>query len=312
MAEQLGFDDLRLRALDTVGCARGGMGDPAGLAEVESVIELASQASAIAELIRGWNNYTALLALHGNMRQVRAAETETVRLATHYGHHGFVRFIEGAAAIGNRYQTGEWDDAFARAEKVIAEIDQGVPIYGAGTAHGYRGLIKLARDDEAGAEADAVRTIELSGTVGDPQAVNPTLAVAAFIFASVGNKQRSGEMVTQALDNLRPLGHFSFGVIDSPWLMLAALELSREDEVVEVFAPQPWKALWVRALLAIAARDFQKAADLCAELGSRSLEAFLRLQSGQPDDVRAALEYYKAVGATRYIREADALQAASA
>jgi hypothetical protein len=45
------------------------------------------------------------------------------------------------------------------------------------------------------------------------------------------------------------------------------------------------------------------------KLGTTSLEAFFRLQSGRPADVRFAVEYYTAVGATRYLREAEALQA---
>ena len=311
MAEHLGLDDLRVRALNTLGVVHAGVGDPAGLAELDSVIELASQANAITELLRGWNNRTALLILHRNFQEVRAAETETLRLARHYGHHGFVRFIEGAASIGNRYHTGEWDDAYARAEKVIADIEQGAPAYGAGTPHGFRGLIRLARDDDADAEADAERTVEISGPSGDPQSVNPNLAMAAFIFTSVGNTQRSGAAVTHAVENLRPLRHLGFGVMESPMLAWAAVELGREAEVVEVFERQQWKPLWLQASLAVAARDFRGAADLCAEIGTTTLEAFFRLQSGRAEDVRAAVEYFRSVGATRYLREAEALLASA-
>ena len=44
-------------------------------------------------------------------------------MARHYGQHGFVRFIEGGASVGNRYHTGEWDDSRARADKVLVDVE---------------------------------------------------------------------------------------------------------------------------------------------------------------------------------------------
>jgi hypothetical protein len=43
-----------------------------------------------------------------------------------------------------------------------------------------------------------------------------------------------------------------------------------------------------------------------------TFEAFFRLKSGTEPDVRAALEFYRGVRATRYVREGEALLAASA
>jgi hypothetical protein len=62
----------------------------------------------------------------------------------------------------------------------------------------------------------------------------------------------------------------------------------------------------------VLAGDFHHAADLLAEIGAPTWEAFYRLQSGTEDDVLAALDFYRGVGATRYVREAEALLAASA
>jgi class 3 adenylate cyclase len=312
MAEELELGDLRLRVLNTVGVAHGVLGDPAGLAELGEVIELASQSNAVLELLRGWNNRTALTVLHSTYQKSREGEDETLRLGRHYGNRGFVRFIEGGASIGNRYHTGEWEDSFARAEKVIADLAQGVVYYGAGTPFAFRGLVRLARDDEEGAEVDAKEAVERSRPLGDAQTVNPDLAMAALIFATVGNRQRADETVTEALDNLRPLRHLGFGVLESPLLMWVALELGREGEVVEVLEREPFRSHWLRAALAIALRDFHGAAEILVELGSKPQEAFFRLQAGSQADVRAALAFYRGVGATRYIREAEALLAVKA
>jgi hypothetical protein len=311
MAEELGLDDQRLRALSTVGVAHGDMGDPAGIAEMEEVIRLASQVNAISELVRAWNNLTALYILHGNLEQTQAGEVETLRLARHFGHHGYVRFIEGGAAVGNRFHAGEWDDALARAEKVIAELERGVGIYGGGAVLVFRGLIRLARGED-GAESDAERAVEHARRIGDVQAVNPRLALAAFIFTSVGNKQRADETVTEALESIRDIHCLGFGVMEVPFLAWAALALGREAEVAERLERESFKSVWQRAGLAVTARDFRSAADLMGGAGLKSYEAFFRLQTGLEEDVRAALDFYRGVGATRYIGEAEGLLAVKA
>ena len=60
------------------------------------------------------------------------------------------------------------------------------------------------------------------------------------------------------------------------------------------------------------AGDCIGAAELYAEIGSVPYEADARLRSGRADQVRRALDFYRWVGATRYIREGEALLAATA
>jgi len=312
LAEAVGADDLRLRALSTVGVSRADSGDTAGFAELEQVIELATRLNEIPELLRGWNNLTALHILHGSMEKTQAGEAETLRLARHYGQHGIVRFIEGGASAGNRYHAGEWDDALAYADKAIAEVERGARIYQVAAMYAFRGLIRLARGDDQGAESDAEVAIERARPIGDVQALNPDLAMAAFLFVSVGNEQRADETVTEALESLRQLRHFGFAVMEAPALAWAALALGRESELIEVLERESFKSPWLRAALAVASRDINEAAEICGGMGLRSNEAFFRLQAGGEQDVRAALDFYRRVGATRYVREGEALLAASA
>jgi tetratricopeptide (TPR) repeat protein len=310
MAEQLGFDALRVRAMGTIGVARVDIGDPEGLAQVHESIELASSLNAISEVLRGHNNLQVLYILHGEFERARAAEAETLRLARHYGQHGSVRFIEAGSAVAHRYFAGEWDDALARAEKVIAESEQGARFYQMGGIYAFRGVVRLARGDDEGAEADAERSVELVRPLGDPQAVNPDLAMAAFILISVGNRQRADETVTEALESLRPLRHLGFAVMESPSLAWTALMLGREAELVAEFEREPFKSSWLRAAVAVASRDFRTPAEIFGRMGLKSHEAFFRLQEGSEANVLAALDFYRSVGATRYVREAEeALQA---
>jgi tetratricopeptide (TPR) repeat protein len=313
MAEQLGLDDLRIRALNTVGVGHVELGDSAGEDELREVIELASKLNLVAEMVRGWNNLTAAYGLRGgDLRQTLAGEAETLRLARHFGLQGFVRFIESAAAIGNHFHAGEWDDSLARAENAVTQLEQGVAVYSPATAYAYRGMIRVARDDADGANADAEHAFEHARRTGEPQALNPDMANAACIFTLVGNQQRADEAVTEALASLRPLRHLGFGAIESHTLAWAALQLGREAEVAEAFERESVGSVWGRAGLAVAARDLHAAAEIMAGSGFKTDAAFFRLQSGAEEDVRRALDFHRGVGATRYIREAEELLAVKA
>ncbi len=111
---------------------------------------------------------------------------------------------------------------------------------------------------------------------------------------------------------MRPLRHLGFAVMECPVLAWAALQVGREAEVVEVLDREPFKSPWLRAAVAVASRDFRQAVDILGGGSFKAYEAFFRLQSATESDVRAALEFYRGVGATRYVREAEALLAVSA
>ena len=80
---------------------------------------------------------------------------------------------------------------------------------------------------------------------------------------------------------------------------------------------------WLQAATTMAAGEFDQAADRYAEIGSLPDEAYARLRAaeqllnaGQRADGHAQLQqavgFYRQVRATGYLREADALVAASA
>jgi hypothetical protein len=111
------------------------------------------------------------------------------------------------------------------------------------------------------------------------------------------------------LRELHPLG---FAVIELPMLGWVAATLGRESELVEAIEHEAFQSPWLRATLAAASSDFRSTADIFGDMGIKSYEAFFRLQTGAEEDVRAALEFYRGVGATRYVREGESLLAASA
>jgi tetratricopeptide (TPR) repeat protein len=323
LAEELGFDDLRAHALNTVGTSRTDLGDREGLAELEESIALATRLHSIPDMLRGHNNLTAVYILQGDLVRSRAAQERTLELAKHFGHRGTARFIEAGAAVANRYMAGEWDDALERAESVIAEAEAGARFYQLAGMHAFRGLIRLGRGDADGAGSDAELAVDLVRPVRDPQALFPDLAIAAAIFLSVGNQSRAGKTLAEAVAGLRELHRLGFAVIHLPLQAWVAVTLGRASDLVEVIEPEPFKSPWLRAALAAASRDFLAAADLLGGMGIDSDEAFFRLRAAEQlvdegrraeadEQLGRALAFYRSVCATRYVREGEALLAASA
>jgi hypothetical protein len=152
----------------------------------------------------------------------------------------------------------------------------------------------------------------LSRSIKDPQALHPNLSVDAGIFMSTGNVERAGETLSESVAGLRDLHPLGFAVIELPMLGWVAATLGRESELVEAVEYEAFKSPWLRATLAAASRDFRSTADIFRGMGLTVYEAFFRLQTGAERDVRIALEFYRRVGATWYVREGESQLAALA
>jgi hypothetical protein len=323
MAEELGFDELRAHALNTIGASRGDAGDPEGFADLEQSMALASRAASIPDLLRGHNNLIALCDLYGDLERARAAERTTIQLAEHYGQRGFVRFVEAGAAVAHRYFAGEWDDALRRAEAALAADAQGARYYQTAAMHAFRGLIRVARGDVEGAETDAEHAVEIAREVRDPQALYPDLAMAAAIFVSVDNVRRAEQTVTEAVEGLDELRVLGFAALELPYLAWATLTAGRHADLASMIDRESFKSPWLRAAQSVVSRDFPAAADILAGIGVVAHEAFFRLKAAEQlvaegrraeadNQLRQALAFYRSVEASRYVREGEALLAASA
>jgi hypothetical protein len=184
-------------------------------------------------------------------------------------------------------------------------------------------LIRVARGDNAGAANDAERGAAVARGIKDPQSLHSVLAMASFIFALTENDQRARETVREALDAFRGLRRLGFVAVETHHLAWAARVVGSEEELVSVTTREPFRSPWTQVAEAVAGGDFRGAAEILAPMGAVSSEAFYRLraaetliaegQRAQADEqLRRALTFYRSVGATRYVREGEALLAASA
>jgi tetratricopeptide (TPR) repeat protein len=323
MAEQLGLDVYRANLLNSIGTARAALGDREGLVTIEQSIDLALKANSINDVLRGHNNLVPMTMLYGDVEEGFRRAAETLRLARHYGHNGFARFMEGGAMVATQYHLGRWEQALEYAEPFLASVEEGSPHYQSASAYCFRGLIRLGRGDNAGAVKDAERGAELARGIGDPQALHSVLAMASFIFGLTENDRRARETVREALDAFRGLHHVGFVAVEMHHLAWAAREVGAEDELLPVIARWPFRSLWAQVAEAVAGGDFRGAAGVVALTGAVNSEAFYRLRAAAQlvdegrraeadEQLRPALAFYRSVGATRYVREGEALLAASA
>jgi tetratricopeptide (TPR) repeat protein len=319
LAEQLGLDDLRARALNNIGTSRVAAGDPRGLEDLEQSVMLSERTKDITELIRSNNNLGVMHLLLGDAEKSREGILEAYRLAEHFGHWANARWAASGPVLADAFQSGRWDDAMRLASESLADPELH---YQSASASGWRALMRVARGEE-GAEADAERALELARPAEDPQLVFTTSAMVAVTFMSVGNERRARETLDEVLSGVRELSQLGFVAVWTHGLAWVAWMLGRQEDVLEAIKDEPADTPWIRAARAVAAGEFARAADIFAEIGTPTAEAFYRLRAAEQlvaegrraeadEQLRPALAFYRGVGATRYVREAEALLAASA
>ena len=183
-----------------------------------------------------------------------------------------------------------------------------------------RSLMRLARGDTDGAVADQRESLRSARLAKDPQVLCPALSGAAYVLAMAG---RTGE-AQPVLSEQFGLSLAEGGMLDESSVdcVLAAEMLGRQDEArrwIGARRDSPWSA----AVRKLAEGEFTAAAEALAAMGAARSAALARLQAARElartgrraeagDQLRQALRFFRSVEATRFIREAQALLAASA
>jgi hypothetical protein len=149
----------------------------------------------------------------------------------------------------------------------------------------------------------------------------PALGSVAGLLAHDGRLGEARRLLDEALgicrDLVRPYYNFA------PTLLVAVLDAGMEHEFAEVFGPHADSDPWTRAAVTAWGRDLLGAADILERHAGKVLEADLRVRAaarlraagdtaGAEEQRRRAITFYRSVGATERIREADALLPATA
>jgi tetratricopeptide (TPR) repeat protein len=322
MAEQLGLDELRANTLNNIGVARSDIYDQGGLADLEQALAIANQANLPAAICRTRANMCGVLLVNGEVEKSLAQLEEAAVEASRFGLVRDGRWVRGARPE-LQFLLGRWDDALSGAEEFLAEVEAGSPHYGTVGTLVIRSRIRLGRDDVRGATADANRALELARLVKDPQALFPAIAEVAHVLHNSGDIHRAAELVDEFLAGVAARAGLGMGggIGAAHVFAWTACALGRADDVLAVL-PE-CDVAWVRAARAFASGDVGLAADVCAQMGAATEEAYDRVrlaemlaQQGRRTEaevqLQRALAFYRSVGATRYLRQAEELLARSA
>jgi tetratricopeptide (TPR) repeat protein len=316
-AERLGLEEGQARALGYIGGARVVGGDLGGLADVERAVAIAVKAnSPYSAQAHGF--LASLLIALGDLAGGFAAQAAARQAAERFGLTTELRWLATEQVVED-YLRGHWAAALSRAGQILTGSH---PPSGTLCCRLVRGRIRLARADLAGALADATGEVELAETLSN-EVLQPALALRAHILLAAGRTQ---EAATTASQLLAVLGERGTLVSNPDWsgqLAVVLHALGRGTELLELLGRLTTPTPWLQGAVAIAHGRFDRAADLYAQIGSLPEEAFARLQAAKQllatgrraegtTHLQRVVAFYREVGASAYLREAEMLLAATA
>ena len=305
MAEELGDDDMLGDALNNRAIVRSNIGHPGWLEDSERSIELLLRTNSF-RVTRAYINFGSnLVDTAADLVRGEAATREGLAIGQRMGLPSTaIRWFVGNLAELT-YLGGKWDEALALAEDVLAAEYH----YQLAMAHGIRAAIRLARGEAAGAVSDADASLRDARAIRDPQALRPALVTSAQVAYRTGDAAGANGL----LDELgMPEG------VKGSWIVRAALLCHDLDRELAVPVDGEPRNAWSEVALAIVRGDLARAADLLEPTGARTFEAAVRVRAaimqaaegrraGTEVQLSRALAFYREVGASAYVREAEAL-----
>jgi class 3 adenylate cyclase/tetratricopeptide (TPR) repeat protein len=321
IGDSLELDDVRIEALNALGAARLHLGDMGGTADLERAIEIGTRLNS-AETVRVFNNLGACYVSLGALRQAASAWDEGRAFGRRFGDAtAIVRFLN-LNEINQAYWSGNWEEALTSAEALIEEWERGVQHTIVVWAYDVRGRLRLARDDVEGARRDSQQSLELARRTTEPSILLASLAFGAASALVCGQEEEASALADELLAHhpaRTPLGRFSI-LFD---LSTVLCELGRAEALLEETARADVRTRWVKAAEAYGRGELERAIFHYSESGALPFEAFIRLKAAKQlvadgkrtqadEQLEQSLAFWRLVGATRYIREAEELLAALA
>jgi uncharacterized protein YndB with AHSA1/START domain len=321
LVEELRMEDQRARLHIVVGCARCGLGDPGGLDQIETGIEVAEAAGTVDMLTTGYTNLSSELHFFGRLVEARDAYRQFAGVAERYGLGRYLRTVRADAAYW-AYLDGRWDEAVALADEAVARVDTDDHHFTDAIVVALRGWIRFARGDAVGAGRDTERAAELA-RAADLRAQAAAYPIRAAVALANGDRDeaetRAAELAAIGPAMVAGLCAAFPSLTDVAWVFR---DLGRENEFSEVVLDaDPIKSAWNDASRAIVNSDLVRAADIIDEIGHTAGAAYARLRAagalaaaGKEAEAAAqhaqAGSFYRQVDATRFLRECERLDGA--
>jgi tetratricopeptide (TPR) repeat protein len=323
MADGLGLVEFGAHALNSIGISRMNLGDAEGMSDVERGLAVALENN-VPESTRGYGNLAEIMSNHlGDLDRSFELRAEGRRVAERFGLAPMIRFLRGELVV-ECYWTGRWDEGLELADEFLSEAEAGSPSYMDSQCLLAKARIGAARGSAAAFDCTE-KALEIARIVRDPQALYPALACRARAEVAAHKLEEAGRLADELLSlwARKPetmLESHLQSFIDVA-IVLSALE--RGSELIEISDKAKLQTKWIHAAKAFVLGDFQRAAEIYAEIGSLPDEALARLRAAEAligDGSRAegdvelqrALAFYRSVDAKVYLREGEALLARTA
>jgi class 3 adenylate cyclase/tetratricopeptide (TPR) repeat protein len=320
IAEQLGLDARRARALNLIGWGRIGTGDERGLTDLEEAVRIASTEDIFEHVHSCFENLRSAqyaLGLLPESAQTVAQESQmTERLAA------WERRWLDVLWAGNHFALGQWDQALALADAFISRAEN-EGHYLEPPCRTLRAAMRLAHGDQPGAISDTELALAAAEISKDDQVLSHALGASAILAQLEGKSEEANQHASRLLELGPIVFPLTFGwptFVDVAWLLS---DLERQGDLMRSIDEIPVATRWSDAAAAIVQGDPVRAAETLAEMKHLPAEAETRLRAAEAfaresrrDEADAqlnrALDFYRSVAATVHIRRAELLAARSA
>jgi predicted ATPase/class 3 adenylate cyclase len=319
LAEQLGLAEVRAHVLITTGAGRAYAGDPQGKADIQRGLEIALAGNFLAAAERGYSNLSRSHYVNGDLTEALRLAVEAEKVAHRFGTKAAARWTRGHLIL-LWFELGSWDKCAPAADEFLADSAALGPHYMDGGVRYCRSWMRLARGDTEAALADQRESLISGRQAKDPQALFSALAGSAYVLALAGRADEAQPILSELFGT----SAVAVGSVDewSTDCALAAEILGRRDQArrwLSTWRDSPWSA----AARQLADQEFVTAAGSLDSMGAARSAALTRLRAAQElaragqraqadDQLRQAASFFRSVDATRFIRQAEALLAASA
>jgi class 3 adenylate cyclase/tetratricopeptide (TPR) repeat protein len=318
LAEELGLDELRANILGTQGVVRFTVGE---LEAASALLELALEAAppGSPEEGRAATNRSLVSYAEGDLDGGAAWLDRAAEACTRIGDRPGLIWLETGVIEVRYYLQGRWDEALVRIESLLATMQALGGHYLAPMVLLKRASVLAARDDSERAARDLETALSRVEDTSDLQFQMPILIDSVFVCLLLGDRERASNIAERAAVTARAGPRRGA----PPFSADSAVALTRCGfgphflERFEESAPTP---RIVAARLVFSGKSVE-AAEHYARMSPEE-EAVVRLLAGEQlaasgraaeADVqsRRALAFYRAVGATRIVRDAEKRLAAA-
>jgi len=287
-----------------------------GIELYEQALELVGGRGRVAT--RAYTNLGVAWTARGDHQRAIDVWLEGASVAERDGDTNGAMFIRGNV-VGQRYELGEWDDALAEASELLAT--PGLSLYQEPLLRSVRAAILEARGRSDEAFLEMQRALVRSREIDESQSVWPTVIEWARFLRRRGRLAEAAAALGEVADAVA--ANESVGEIHD-WVLMLVRDLrdtGRTEDAAAIVRRLP-DGDWSDACRALVEGADGRLLGILESMGNHRLLAEAQLTAagrlvaeGRHDEAQgyldAATAFYRRVGATAVLAEADAIAAAA-